>query len=397
MANKKTILTTLLIALLCPTLKAQGAFDSLFIDNHRIDTADTKALKVRVDMTGFFHDNEFTSRMTDGYTLPGALLSPRLTYNPIDNIHLELGIHALCFNGANKYPNYAYHDIGLWKGDQYQSGFHMLPWIRLQAQIKAVNIIVGDIYGGQNHRLILPLWNDETNLSQDPEMGVQVKWDGKHIEMDSWLNWQSYIFKMETHQEAFTVGSVWRIHFGNRERKGLHWSMPVQLLIQHRGGEQDDKALNLGVETLCNASIGAAVRGGIWGAELNALASYQQAGNLWPFRNGFAVHAGGDVRLWQQMGIKAGYVGAPKKFANLYGSPLFSTVSLADGTGMDGMHTIYAKLSWDRTWAKAYTLGAALDLFQSWYGHPEGKRSEMNFSFGIYLRVRPEILIKKWR
>ncbi|MBR7052302.1 MAG: hypothetical protein IKI44_04850, partial [Bacteroidaceae bacterium] len=165
MAGKKTLLTAALCLGITAT-QAQNVWDRLFIDEHRLDTADTRVLKVRVDATGFFHDNEYSSKMTDGYTLPGALLSPRLTYNPIDEIHIELGVHALCFNGANKYPNYAYHDIGLWKGDQYQSGFHLLPWIRLQAQLKGVNIILGDLYGGQNHRLIEPMWNSETNLSQ---------------------------------------------------------------------------------------------------------------------------------------------------------------------------------------------------------------------------------------
>ena len=397
MAGKKTLLTAALCLCFTAT-QAQNVWDRLFIDEHRLDTADTRVLKVRVDATGFFHDNEYSSKMTDGYTLPGALLSPRLTYNPIDEIHIELGVHALCFNGANKYPNYAYHDIGMWKGDQYQSGFHLLPWIRLQAQLKGVNIILGDLYGGQNHRLIEPMWNSETNLSQDPEMGVQVKWDSRHIQMDTWLNWQSYIFKLERHQEAFTVGSVWRVLFGDHSKqKGLKWSLPVQLLIQHRGGEQDDKSLNLGVQTLCNASVGAAVRGRIWGAELNVLGSYQQSGHLWPFQSGMALHAGGDVRLWDQMAVKAGYFGAPKQFANLYGSPFFSTVSLQDNTAMDGMHTVYAKVSWDKTWAKAYTLGAALDLYQSWYKHPEGSRSELNFDFGIYLRVCPEFVIKSWK
>ena len=398
MAYKKTLLTLLLCTFMPYEMCGQDAFDSLFIDRHRIDTSDTRVLKVRVDATGFFHDNEYSSRMTDGYTLPGALLSPRLTYNPIDEIHIEVGAHALCFNGANKYPNYAYHDIGQWKGNQYQSGFHVLPWIRLQAQLKAVNIVLGDIYGGQNHRLIEPMWNSETNLSQDPEMGFQVKWDGKHIEMDSWLNWQSYIFKLDTHQEAFTVGSVWRVHFGDRKKSnGLHWSLPVQLLIQHRGGEQDLEYLQLGVQTLCNMSVGAAVRGDIWGAEFNTLCSYQQAGKLWPFRTGFALHTGGDVTLWRQMTIKAGYFAAPKKYASLYGNPFYSTVSLSDNTAMKGMHTVYAKVSWHKTWAEAYTIGAALDLYQSWYKHPDGNRSEMNLAFGIYLRVRPEFVIKSWK
>jgi hypothetical protein len=72
-------------------------------------------------------------------------------------IALEVGLHALIFNGANKYPCYAYHDIGTWKGNQYQSGAHLLPWIRAKAQFKYLTVVLGNIFGGQNHQLIEPL------------------------------------------------------------------------------------------------------------------------------------------------------------------------------------------------------------------------------------------------
>lgn len=378
-------------------------WEKMFREDYRIDTTETRVLKVQVDATGFFHDNEYTSKMTEGYTLPGAQLSPRLKYNPISQIHLELGISALCFNGANKYPNYAYHDIGTWKGSQYTGGFHLLPWIRLQAEFKTLDIVLGNIYGGENHGLSEVLWNSEANLSQDPEMGFQLLWKDKHIEMDTWLNWQSYIFRLETHQEAFTVGSRWKILFGSPSRR-MRWYMPVEMVLQHRGGEQD--ATSMGVQTLCNGGVGA---GMIYrpaassqgktpvltnaGCEMNILGSYQQAGRLWPFKSGMAYHMQGYTRLWDALGLKLGYFGSPKRFANLYGNPFFSTVRQRDNTKCGSVHTIYLKASWDKTWAKSYTIGAYVDAYQTWMGT---KQNEFNFSFGICFRVRPDFVLKRF-
>ena len=208
---------------------------------------------MELNALAFFRDNEYDSQITRGYSLPGTWLQPKLTYNPITSIHLELGLHGLILDGANKYPNYAYHDIATWKGNQYTSGVHLLPWFRAQADLRHLTFVLGNIYGAQNHQLIDPLYNPEQNISADPEMGVQILLERKYIHLDTWLNWQSYIYELDTHQEAFTVGVNSRIQW-NSPASRFHWSTPIQLLIQHRGGEQD--VTELGVQTLCNASAG---------------------------------------------------------------------------------------------------------------------------------------------
>ncbi|MBO7068550.1 MAG: hypothetical protein J6W52_07725 [Bacteroidaceae bacterium] len=375
---------------------AQDLWNDLATSEYRIDTADVKALHVELDNLSFFHDNEYSGWLSKGYSLPGLWVQPKLTYNPIRQIGLELGLHALIFNGANKYPCYAYHDIGLWKGNQYQSGAHLLPWFRAKAQFKYLTIVLGDIYGGQNHRLIEPLFNPELNLSQDPEMGIQLLWDRPHLHADIWLNWQSYIFKMDTHQEAFTVGMNWTVYYNKQENR-LKWFSPVQLVIQHRGGEQNI-ALR-GVQTISNASIGVGMK---WetgrkalnslGAEINLLAAYQQSGELWPFKTGLAIHTGLNLKLWNYVGINTGYLCTPKHFVSLYGNPLFNTLSQIDNTSYDGNNTLYARVGYHRVIARHYVLGAQAEAFQTWLPN----HSELNFGFGLYLRVNPSFLIKKW-
>ena len=305
----KRAATSLIVCLIVQSLCAQ-MWDQLARSSYRIRQSDLRALRVEVDALTFFRDNEYSSKLTKGYSLPGLWLEPKLVYTPLSQIELELGAHALIFNGANKYPCYVYHDVGRWKGSQHQHGAHALPWLRAKADFRHLTVVMGDIYGGQNHRLSIPLWNAEANLSQDPEMGFQLLWDRNKIgtsgiwdcHMDTWLNWQSYIFEEDSHQEAFTVGSAWKVGFLSPWSK-VRWYMPLQLVIQHRGGEQD--TTSMGVQTLCNASVGLGMH---WypttrtvkrvNAEASVLATYQQSGTLWPFDTGVAYHltAGADFR-----------------------------------------------------------------------------------------------------
>ena len=405
----KRAATSLIVCLIVQSATAQ-MWDQLARSSYRIRQSDLRALRVEVDALTFFRDNEYSSKLTKGYSLPGLWLEPKLVYTPLSQIELELGAHALIFDGANKYPCYVYHDVGRWKGSQHQHGAHALPWLRAKANFKHLTVVMGDIYGGQNHRLAVPLWNAEANLSQDPEMGFQLLWDRNkigtsgiwNVHMDTWLNWQSYIFEEDSHQEAFTVGSAWKVGFLSPWSK-VRWYMPLQLVIQHRGGEQD--TTSMGVQTLCNASVGLGMH---WypttrtvkrvNAEASVLATYQQSGTLWPFDTGVAYHltAGADFR--RGISLRAEAFRAPRHFVSLYGNPFFSTLSVRDGESHRGITTAYLHADYHYTFHHDYVLGAEAEAYQCWLGrstlHP--KSDELNFSFGIYLRLHPSILLKKW-
>lgn len=372
-------------------------WDSLCVDNYRIDTTDVGALKAEINALAFFQNNEFSSDIQKGYTLPGAWLQPKLTCTPIPQIHIEAGVNLLLFDGANRYPNYAYHDIVQWKGNQHTHGVHALPYLRLQAQLRKVNLVLGDIYGAQNHQLILPLFNPEQNLSADPEMGFQLLLDRPHVHLDTWINWQSYIFTLDTHQEAFTVGTNSLLKWNKDKNKPIQWETPIQVILQHRGGEID--VTNAGVQTVVNGSVGArmtyrpnrktltALR-----AEANLTGSWQQHGTLWPFDTGLAMHAALRAVLWKDLCAEVGYVGAPRQFANLYGSPFFGTISIRhEGMTFRGIHTAYANIGYAHNFTPAYRLGAQLNLYDA---NTHGS-SMFTFGFGVYLRVCPAFVLRK--
>ena len=366
-----------------------------------LDSAHTRQLALEIEGLAFFKDNEYDGEQVKGYTLPGFWLRPRLTYQPIDAVRLELGLHAMIFDGANKYPCYVYHDIGHWKGNQYQRGAHVLPFFRATAVWGKTTFVLGDIYGGAAHGLMEPMFSPEVNLTQDPEMGFQLLHRSSRYSLDAWINWQSYIFKEDTHQEAFTVGLVQRVRL-SRRGAALQWFIPIDILVQHRGGEQDQQDLHLGVQTICNGAAGLALR---WqpergilrqlDADVLALGAWQQSGDLWPFDVGGAGAASvsalwrGDVRVFAR-------VVAGRNFVPLYGSPFFSSYSQKSGGSFHHFVTPQVGVEWSHTFAKDYVLGLKAETYLASVGRltqPDGtvlpSAFSNNFSFGVFFRCRP--------
>ena len=175
-------------------------------ENPDADTIAVQTLNLRVETLGFFKDNEYDGNISKGYTLPGVWCAPRLSFRPRNDIQLQLGASALIFHGANKYPNYAFHDITTWKGTDYQEGAHILPFFRAKVRLGKIHFVLGDLYGNAQHGLILPMYKPENRLTTDPEKGFQTFITTSRWKMDAWIDWQSFIYETEKHQEAFTVG-----------------------------------------------------------------------------------------------------------------------------------------------------------------------------------------------
>ena len=162
--------------------------ERVYASDSRIDPARKGELSVEIDNLSFFKDDEYQGSFMKGYTLPGLWLQAKAIYYPLSNLKLEAGVHALRFWGANKYPSMAYQDMATWKGEQYQKGFHVLPWFRAQLALSEhVDIVLGSLYGAANHRLIEPLYNPELNLTADPEMGLQVLYTSRRFDLDVWV------------------------------------------------------------------------------------------------------------------------------------------------------------------------------------------------------------------
>ncbi|MCD8264072.1 MAG: hypothetical protein LUD02_07860 [Tannerellaceae bacterium] len=390
------------------TLVSAQINERVYSTNYRIDPEQKGDLSAEFDNISFFKNNEYAGKMMDGYTLPGFWLQAKAIYNPLENIKLEAGVHLLRYWGANKYPNFAYQDITYWKGDQFQRGFRALPWFRAQIALsKNVDIILGNIYGGANHRLIEPLYHPELNLTADPETGLQLLYTSKYIDLDAWVNWESFIFRDDVHQEAFTFGLSTRVKF-NDPASRFHFYLPVQALAQHRGGEIDT-LLHNSVQTLMNASIGI---GMTWNTghplvtkvdfEIDQAGYYQQQGELWPFDSGHGFYARASADIYD-FRVKTSYWRCDD-FISMFGSPFYGAVSTQiEGALFKQPQMVYLGLEYSRSFGKGYAMGINFDVYNHFatdmYLPEEGcvrVKSALSYDFGIYFRINPSFLIKKF-
>lgn len=399
---------TILSLALAATAHAQN--DSLlFEDNTRIDTTARGELRVDIDAMAFFRDNEYKGRLTKGYTLPGFRLQPTLTFQPLRNLKLEAGLYMLHYWGANKYPNMNYKDIATWKGEQTQKGLHVLPFFNAQLAVSPnVDIIIGNIYGRANHRLAEPLYNPEAFLSADPEAGLQILWHNRFLDFDTWINWESFIFNNDNHQEAFTYGLSTRLK-ANAPSHTVHVYFPIQLLMQHRGGEINPDAESRQVKTWANAAAGAGLTLAtsnhvVTRINLEAEAMYykQVAGSMLPFKQGYGAYAKADFQLWHDFNLRTAYWRG-HNFITIFGNPLYGSMGIyQEGYTMTNTQTINARFSYSHNLGHGFAWGAYADAFDNLpanaFSTENGKYREKNslsVSAGIYLRINPSYLIKR--
>lgn len=425
--SPRLLASLFLFAALSPA-RAQLA-ERVYATDHHIPAGRKGELRVEIDNINFFKDNEYAGSTMAGYSLPGLWLQPRLAYYPLDNIKLEAGVHLLKYWGATKYPNMAYRDIADWQGRQYQHGVHILPFFRAQVALtEHLDIVLGNLYGGANHQLIDPLYTPELNLTADPEAGLQLLYQSRRFDLDAWVNWQSFIFRDDVHQEAFTVGLSSRLKLGRADAP-VRFYIPLQGLIQHRGGEIDT-IFSSSVQTLMNGAIGVGATwhpGRRWlreaGAEIDALGYYQQAGHLWPYGSGTAFYA----KAWADVSdfrIKAGYF-AGDKFISMYGLPFYGAVSTKEpGLVFRHPRTGYLGLEYAYRFSPGYAIGAEVEIYYRFAGDGlrplaadpslaaagrggEGEaaapaeevvrlKGATSFSAGVYLRICPSFLIKRF-
>lgn len=404
--NKTTILTLFLLHAFVLALQAQIT-EHICQDDYHIDAGKVGTISLKVDNISFFKDNEYSGPIIKGYTLPGLWLQPKLAYYPLKNLKLEAGLHALIYHGARKFPNYAYQDIASWQGNQYQEGAHVLPYFRAHLLLSGVNLVWGNLYGGSNHKLIEPLYSPELNLTADPEAGFQLLWDTDFLHWDAWIDWQSFIFKNDTHQEAFVVGTSAQFMLNDPQSR-MHLYVPVQAIAQHRGGEIDT-IYTSSVSTLLNYAAGAGITWNInrpvlkrINLEADVVGYYQQNGTLWPLKKGLGIYAKANADLGRGLRIQGGYYFC-KDFISILGTPYFGSVSTTDeGLVYDRMRTAFASLEYSRTIKKYYAMGAKAEFYYVHTGTAttsEGERRASDhltsYSLGVYFRLNLDVLLWK--
>lgn len=359
---------------------------------------------VELDNMAFFKDNEYDGKLQKGYSLPGFWLRPKTVYYPLPNVKLELGAHLLHYWGAFNYPYTAYQGIAGWNNGTYQKGFHALPWLRAQVDLGKWSLVFGDIYGKSNHRLAEPLYSTELNLTADPEAGLQALFSSRRFDLDVWLDWQSFIFRDDVHQETFILGLSSRLKL-NEEESPFHAYIPLQVMVQHRGGEIDTIHVNSVQTYFCGAAGVGVCRNFSHpvlkraGAEAYFACSKHEEDMDWG--TGYYLKAYADLK---DLRVKAAWW-ANHDYVPLLANPFFSALSADEpGTAFDSTGMFCLGLEYALRIGAGITLGADADFYlhkrhrraasgEEWSERP----ASGSFSAGAYLRVHPSVLIKQFR
>ncbi len=409
MPHASSFLLSLLFLFLPLSLHAQ--LDSLVYgaEKLQLDPAERGELRLRMEGMPFLLNNEYKSPLIKGYTLPGMWIDPTFSYQPLNSVKVELGAHLLHFWGAEKYPNFNYSEIASWGGRNTQDGFHAVPVFRAQIQAaRNLQVVIGTLHGKSNHALSAPLYNEELNLSGDPETGVQMVWQTPRVFLDTWVNWESFIFRKDSGQESFSFGLSSRFTPSRKDAR-IQWYVPFQAVFQHRGGEINTEASDRVIKTWVNAAAGIGVDLPLawrYPALLNfeALGAYynQQAGTLLPFDHGYGLLAKASLRVGRcRVGL--GYWQC-KDFVSILGNPLFGAMSISnDGVILDKpksllldgeyVHRLGAGFAWG---IRAYAIHQfATDCFDPATGW-QREKATLNFSAGIFLRMSPSFLLHKF-
>ncbi|HET6557172.1 MAG TPA: hypothetical protein VFG54_07645 [Prolixibacteraceae bacterium] len=339
------------------------------------DARDVKAgeLNVRFEGMGFFQNNEFLGQFVDGYTLPGALIRPKLTYSPADAFYIEVGGHLVKHHGKEKVEN-------------------LLPWFSSRYHFNdRFAVVVGNLNQNHQHGLLEQLWEPERLYTDRPESGLQFLYSAPRLNMQTWINWEQYIEKNDPFQEHFTAGVT-----GNYlayQNSVLSLSFPVQLLFYHKGGEIDSSSLR--VQTHANLAGG-------WNLAINIdhqrlkkinLEGYwlgykavTEDSNVYPFSEGHAYLMSAGVQTRYSV-FSINYWNA-FQFIAPKGRYIYQSVSDSDPTFTKADRSVVsARYFWQKDILKdarvAFQLEGIMDV-------PTG---DLSYSYGFFLLFNQDFLL----
>ncbi len=343
---------------------------------------------------GFFRNNEYSGEITRDYSLPGYRALGFFTYSPATKqpIKLKLGVENMYYWGASKYPaGLAYRDLAYWssEGEDY-SKFRLRPYFQASIVLnKKWAIILGALDGGAKHQIIEPIYNPELNLSADSETGAEIRYESPRTKADIWVDWQSFIFNDDKHQEAFFVGLDLERRFA--EKKTSHWNASLQALTGHRGGKTNIVADT--VHTWANLALGLSYQ-----QELQLLQracqlksslyglTYMQRGEHYKVSEGWGIYLKNELQvqhLKANLNLWYGH-----NFLSILGSPFAQTIR-SDGEliNEDG-HSAYiqAKVSYNFIEQKDYSFGLSGAL----WCNPLLKAKFSSY-IELYLSISPHI------
>ncbi len=317
----------------------------------------------------FFYDREYTNFIADGYTLAGHLILPELNWEIAPNWKINAGFESILYWGNNSRPSFR-------------------PVFYLDYRLKKHYFRFGSLDRREGHRIIRPLMQFDYRLNPEKtETGMQYIFNSDKGEAEIWLNWDRFIQKNDTIREQILAGLRFQTQIFAEKKWKL--SVPVQLMLMHRGGQINLKGPYLEGKNN-NMSV---LYGGTgltyiyklkeqWDLNLFTYYLFHTMNTNNPeelyFRNGKAVFAG--VALYKnRMYIKLAYWHG-QRFHAPTGEDIFQSVSKRVDKYFDGNSRLEIFKNYVEPLRKLF-------VFSTGYYHNINKNLQINFYSSVFLQT----------
>ena len=348
---------------------------AFFSHYKQFNANDKENLYFRIESLNFFKNNEYQDRFSEGETLLGYFFTPKLLYSPTDNLRFEGGVRLQKFSGRNEFtlsdPSFTIH---------YQAN-------------PKLSFILGAINQDKNHNLYEPIFEPERYYIDKSESGFQILYNAKQFKIDTWINWEEFIFKNDPFQEQFTFGISAKLRLTNINSISNIF-IPFQALLTHKGGEIDSSDLN--VQTLCHlvSGLGYGIdlkKSCIKNCGLQILGfdfTDNSSFNEYVYKHGHAIYTQVWIKTKMSL-LKLGYWYS-NKFNSSRGSTLFNSVSFIDNvtTIIKRRKMITAKYNIEKSITRGILLGGQLNAYY------DIETSNFSHSAAIFVRIKTDFFIK---
>ncbi len=229
-----------LLFILIFTVKSAAQVNDLLVPRPIDTTAlPTETLYLQVNNLSFIKNNEYFNLIADGYTLLGNKLHPQLLYKPDPHYQLKAGIWLLKYYGRDRFSE-------------------AIPTFALEITTGKSRFYIGQLYTEDNHRLSDEIYDFERQLdARSLENGLQHRYNSRHWQTDTWLQWEHFIFKNDTLRERLNFGQTTTFR---TQYKTWQIRIPLQIYLQHRGGQINQRgSYNAGLNNalvITNAALG---------------------------------------------------------------------------------------------------------------------------------------------
>lgn len=370
---KKLNILILLLFLIISKITISQSYEDFFSVSRKIE--DSTRFHLLIDNTNFIKNNEYFNDFSEGYTLIGYFLKPRILFKAHKKVNIYAGIHLEKYFGAKKF-----------------TGFEPVFTVEY-IHNKNFRLVFGELYGTVNHELTDFVFDNENYLVRNSENGIQIIFNNNRIVSDTWLEWRQYIFKDSPYPEILFFGTSNKFNILNINDKHL-LNIKLAAVASHVGGQinsSDDP-----VETIMNT---------ISGLEYNFITGNKYLSNIklsglllsaidaspnkrLEYEQGYGILSG--IELSNKiLSLKFQYWFGDQYFSK-FGNPMFQSISQINNLHFEPKRSfINTHLFWSNEILDFFKLGVGVDLYYDTYN------SHFDYSFGFYIKTNLDFKLKR--